>query len=70
MPDRSDDIPVRVVNLTKRAVKLEKGVLVSAPEPVSVCGASEDEPEELGAEGSVLRDMVSEQSRQYGCCLC
>ena len=30
VPDRSDDIPVRVVNLTKGAVKLDKGVLVSA----------------------------------------
>jgi len=56
---RSDDIPVTLVNLTKVAVKLDKGAFVSALEPVSVCGASEEAPAGPEAEGSVLHDMVS-----------
>ena len=59
VPDRSEDIPVRVVNLNKGAVTLQAGTLVSDLEPVEVCDTSGDITSPSGeAEDATLRAMV------------
>ena len=59
VPDRSENIPVRVVNLNKCPVTVRAGALVSDLEPAEVCGATESSSSPGdGTDDTVLRSMV------------
>ena len=60
VPDRIEDIPVRVVNLNKRTVSIFAGTLVSDLEQVEVCSTQEETPVKVGCEDTTLQGMVDE----------
>ena len=70
VPDRIDDIPVRVVNLNKKSVNICAGTLVSDLEQVEVCNAQEETPVKVRCEdtsqGMVdgVDETVGEDDRQ------
>jgi len=59
VPDRNEDVPVRVVNLSSSAIKVKAGTVVADLDVATVCRAEEDAMADDGGQSQDFSEMVS-----------
>jgi len=58
LPDRDEDVPVRVINGAKNPVVVKAGTIVSDIDPAQVCAAQNETTASAQGPGSILLGMV------------
>lgn len=66
VPNQIEDIPVRVVNLSKKLVNICAVTLVSNLEQVEVCSTQEETPVKVRCRGTTLQGMVDRVDKTVG----
>ena len=66
LPDRDEDVPVRVINVTKNPVVVKAGTIVSDLDPAQVCAAQNEVTASAQGPGSTLLGMVDNVDKSVG----